>query len=245
MILAAAQTNPIRGNISKNLENHYLLIKKAAEKGADLIAFPEMSITGYEREDGDRLSFSKNDSRLELLQELANKNNIIIIAGAPIKAANKLFIGSFIISPNKPMSIYTKQFLHTSEDEFYDSSFDYNPRIEFDDEVISLAICADIDNPLHAENACNAESTIYIPSIFFSLQGLPDAYTKLSSYAKSHSMCVLMSNFAGELLDRSAGGKSAFWNNKGEMIVALDDSNTGLLVVEKSGNDWAGQTFVL
>ena len=50
MILASAQTKPKHGDIRANLVDHERMIDAAAQQGADLILFPEMSITGYERD---------------------------------------------------------------------------------------------------------------------------------------------------------------------------------------------------
>jgi predicted amidohydrolase len=241
MILASAQTKPKRGDIKENLLNHYRLIKLASNKGADLIVFPEMSITGYERESADGLAFSLNDSRLENLQQLSVDNNIIIIAGAPIKIHFDLFIGAFIFLPNRSVLNYTKQFLHPGEEEYFVASFDHNPDIELQNERISLAICADIDHPVHPENAHRAKSTIYIPSIFFSPNGIPEAHTKLSSYAQKYSMNVLMSNYSGDTWGCASGGKSAFWNNNGELVAAMNSSRSGLLLVERNNDIWTGQ----
>ncbi|WP_427874876.1 carbon-nitrogen hydrolase family protein [Flavobacterium sp. MMS24-S5] len=121
MILAAAQTKPKRGDISSNLLNHYHLIELAAQNGANLIAFPELSITGYERENAEALVFTEDDYRIDHLKELSVRNNIVIIAGAPIRIDSKLFIGEFIIAPDDSVSIYTKQFLHEGEGDFFDS----------------------------------------------------------------------------------------------------------------------------
>lgn len=241
MILAAAQTKPKRGDISSNLLNHYQLIELAAQNGANLIVFPEMSITGYERENAVPLAFTKDDYRIDHLKELAFKNNIIIIAGAPIQVENEMFIGEFVISPDNTVSIYTKQFLHEGEDEFFQSSFNYNPMITIDNKKISFAICADIDNPKHPENAKNKETDIYIASIFFSPNGIPNAYRDLQNYAEKHQMNVLMSNFSGESWGSPSAGQSAFWNNKGELIAQMNDSDSGLLLVEKQGDDWKSQ----
>ena len=57
MILAAAQTKPTRRDIDANLSDHYHLIELAVKNKAQLIAFPEMSITGYEREHAQKLAF--------------------------------------------------------------------------------------------------------------------------------------------------------------------------------------------
>lgn len=243
MILAAAQTKPERGDINKNLQDHYRLIELASVKGTQLIVFPELSITGYERENADQLAFSPSDSRLDHLRKLAVENQISIIAGAPIKIDADLFIGQFVISPDDSVSIYTKQFLHPGEEVYYKSSFDYNPIIEIENERISFAICADIDNPLHPENACKNKATTYIASIFFSPNGIPQAHESLRNYAMKHNMNVLMSNFGGDSWGSPSGGRSAFWNKKGELIAQLDDSGSGLLIVKQKNNSWTAQTI--
>lgn len=241
MILAAAQTKPTRGNIEANLLDHYRLIELAVQNGAQLIAFPEMSITGYERENAQKLAFKKDDSRLDHLKQLASKNNVIIVAGAPIQIEDEMLIGEFVIAPDNSISIYTKQFLHEGEDEFFQSSFDYNPMITIEEQKISFAICADIDNPLHPENARKRATDIYIASIFFSPNGIRNAYRDLQSYAEKHKMNVLMSNFSGESWGSPSAGQSAFWNNKGELVGKMNDSDSGLLLVENKNDNWTSK----
>ena len=243
MILAAAQTKPTRRDIDANLSDHYRLIELAVKNKAQLIAFPEMSITGYEREHAQKLAFQKNDSRLDHLKKLAVQNNIVIIAGAPIKIDSNLFIGEFVISPDNSVSIYTKQFLHEGEDEYFQSSFENNPMVTIENQKISFAICADIDNPLHPKNARKRETDIYIASIFFSPNGIPNAYRDLQSYAEKHQMNVLMSNFSGESWGSPSAGQSAFWNNKGELIGQMNDSDSGLLLVENQNDNWTSKVI--
>lgn len=243
MILAAAQTKPKRYDIESNLLDHYHLIELAAKNSVELIVFPEMSITGYEREHAAELAFAKNDSRLDHFKKLAKENNITIIAGAPIVIDSEMFIGQFIIAPDQSVSIYTKQFLHEGEDEFFISSFDYNPMIEIENKKISFAICADIDNPKHPENASKKETDIYIASIFFSPNGIPNAYRDLQSYAAKHKMNVLMSNFAGESWGYASAGQSAFWNKNGELIAQMNDSDSGLLIVESKNDNWESRVL--
>ena len=238
MILAAAQTKPKRGNIASNLLNHYQLIELAAQNGAQLIAFPEMSITGYERENAMELAFAEDDYRIDHLKDLATDNNIVIIAGAPILIENQLFIGEFIIAPNDSVSVYTKQFLHEGEDEFFQSSFDNNPIVTIENQNIAFAICADIDNPKHPENASKNNADIYIASIFFSPNGIPNAYRDLQNYAEKHQRNVLMANFSGESWGSPSAGQSAFWNTKGELVGQMNDSDSGLLIIKKQGDDW-------
>ena len=244
MILASAQTKPKRGDINANLSDHYGLIKIAVDNGVDLIAFPEMSITGYEREKADSLAFSPHDARLDSLIKLAVENKITIIAGAPVKINSDLFIGEFIISPDSSVKIYTKQFLHPGEEVNFQPSFDYNPLLKLEGEKISLAICADIDNPLHPENANKADTSIYIASLFFSPKGIPSAHLNLSNYAKKYSMNVLMANYSGNSWGQASGGRSAFWDTNGRLIAAMDDSASGLLIAEKNKDTWTGKILI-
>lgn len=237
MKIAAAQISVKVGELARNLEQHYRMIEQASEQGVELIAFPEMSITGYCREEGKALAFVEDDKRLNKLRTLSQKYQIIIVAGAPIAIEGKLFIGSFVLYPDGTQSIYTKQYLHKGEDEFYDASFAHNPIIKLAEETISLAICADIENLRHPQNARQAGSTLYIPSIFYSEAGIAAGHKKLAAYANEHHLAILMSNFCGEHWNTKSGGKSAFWDQKGNLLASLDNSES-LLIVEKTNKDW-------
>ncbi|RPH27706.1 MAG: carbon-nitrogen hydrolase family protein [Bacteroidales bacterium] len=243
MILASAQTKPKQGDIKSNLIDHYNLIDLASKNQADLIVFPEMSITGYEREKAINLAFTETDSRLDKLRQLSADKKIILIVGAPILIGKKLYIGAFILKPDYSISIYTKQFLHSGEEEYFKSTFDNNPMININNELISISICADIDNPLHAENANKNETTIYIASIFFTPNGIPNAYKTLSDYASRYSMNVLMANYCGQSWGLDSGGQSGFWDKKGKLIANLNDTDSGLLIVENFDNTWIGKTI--
>lgn len=168
MNLAAAQIQSYSKNIETNLQIHQNMINLAVDHDVDLILFPEMSLTGYFREGASEFAFSLNDSRLDTLRSLSTDHKMIVIAGAPIRIESKIYIGSFIIKPDGTSLIYTKQFLHPGEEECFNASFDYNPIIEFENERISPAICADIDNPQHPEEAGKSSTTIYVTSIFSS-----------------------------------------------------------------------------
>lgn len=238
MIIAAGQTVPHREDVTANLEDHYKFVEVAAENKVQLIIFPEMSITGYEHELAPRQAFTMNDSRLNKLRELSSLHKIIIVAGAPVKENDQLFIGSFVIFPDGRLSLYTKQFLHEGEDEVFNSSFDYNPSITLAGEQITLAICADIENIHHPENACQTNTSLYLASIFYSPKGIDGAHQLLGRYARIYKMNVLMSNFGGESWGMASGGKSAFWDKNGRCIAGLADDREGLVVVEKVNGEW-------
>ena len=74
--IAIAQTIPSRQNIQSNLADHLSFIKKAAKYNADMIVFPEMSLTGYERELAEEQAFCENDPRFIELRNISIKENI-------------------------------------------------------------------------------------------------------------------------------------------------------------------------
>lgn len=241
MVIALAQTSPIIGDLDYNLKEHCEFIKLASGHGADLIAFPEMSLTGYVRDTASELSFTENDPRLEALRKLAVENNIIIVAGAPIRVGTEMHIGSFVLFPDNQISIYTKQFLYTGEEVFFTPSLNYNPLIELDNNFIRLAICADIMNPEHPKNQNAAGAAIYIAGICFSEASINNAHEVLSDYARTYSMSVLMSNVCGEFHGIQAGGRSAIWSEKGDLIAELNGTDRGLLLASKNGDVWTGE----
>lgn len=51
MRLALAQINTVLGGVEKNLAKHLEIIDRAAEQGAELLLFPELSLTGYVLQD--------------------------------------------------------------------------------------------------------------------------------------------------------------------------------------------------
>lgn len=51
LTIALAQINTCLGNVERNLEKHIALAKEARKSGADLLIFPELSLTGYVLQD--------------------------------------------------------------------------------------------------------------------------------------------------------------------------------------------------
>jgi predicted amidohydrolase len=159
MKIAAAQIKPIANNTDANIQNHLRMIDLAAQQNVDLIAFPEMSLTGYEREKAEMLLFTEKDARLSLFIEKAKQYQMLIIVGAPIKISLNYLLVLLFLLPMATRKCIPKQFLHDGEELYFSSSNLFNPIIECRNERISLAICADITHPIHAENAEKLDAT--------------------------------------------------------------------------------------
>lgn len=65
MKICVAQTRPIKGNISANIESHTKIILLASKLKSNAIFFPELSLTGYEPELAFELATDQYDKRLD------------------------------------------------------------------------------------------------------------------------------------------------------------------------------------
>lgn len=239
LTIAAAQSVPERGNVNRNLESHFRIIDTAHQNGVKLIIFPELSITGYEPDLAEGLAFIPEDKRLNPLKELSKRKNMIIIAGAPVKLVAGLHIGSFILFPDNTSLIYTKHFLHPGEEKYFLPG-KLNPVLNFNHETLSLAICADILHPLHAEKASRSGSTVYLASVFITPNGYKADTDLLKEYAEKYSMIVLMSNYGGNSGNYQSAGRSAAFSDKGKIIAELDGLGEGLVILKKENKEWTG-----
>ena len=222
MTICVAQTKPFIGDIERNIAAHKRLIGRAAAENADIIIFPELSITGYEPALAKELATTPDDPRFDVLQKLSDEHNIIIGIGAPTAG---VCITMVLFHPGQPRQTYSKKYLHTDEEPFFVSGNNTSTSINnYPD--IALAICYEISVPEHAENAEGA--SIYIASVAKTHAGVNKAIDRLAEIAKHYSMAVLMSNCVGE----DFGGKTSVWNDKGMLVAQLDDQNEGILVFD-------------
>jgi predicted amidohydrolase len=62
--------------------------------------------------------------------------------------------------------------------------------------------------------------------------GVEKANKSLADIGGKYSMTVLMANCIGECDGEEGGGMSAIWNNKGELLEQLNDTNEGILMID-------------
>jgi predicted amidohydrolase len=107
--IALAQINPALGNVEKNIKKHLAFINKSLKKKADLVVFPELSLTGYSLKDLNAV-VAINPLTSEILKPLCEKSkNIDIICGGVEEDDNYgLFNSAFYISGGKVQFTHRK-----------------------------------------------------------------------------------------------------------------------------------------
>lgn len=228
MKICIAQTKPIKGNVSANIEAHKKFIELAVTLNADAIFFPELSLTGYEPELAKKLATNQNDSRLDIFQGISNKENIMIGLGLPTTTESHIRISMVIFEPNKPRRTYSKQQLHSDEFPYFTNGVE-QLILKTNNKNIAPAICYESLVPTHGENAFKLGADVYLASVAKPANGVKKAFNYYPIVAKQYAMPVLMSNCVGFCDNFLSVGNSAIWTKEGELVGQLDDKTEGIL----------------
>ena len=231
MKICIAQTEPIKGNVSANIEAHIRLIELALKHHSESIFFPELSLTGYEPELANQIAIHQEDKQLDIFQQICDQNNIIIGLGMPTRYESQIRISMIIFKPNKPRHIYSKQQLHSDEYPYFEKGNE-QVIIKTNSMQIAPAICYESLQPSHVENAHKLGANIYLASVAKSAKGVEKAFDYYPRIAKQYKMPVLMANCVGLCDNFLSVGKSAVWTNEGKLIGQLDDKTEGILIFD-------------
>ena len=152
--VALAQISCKVGDKEHNIRKMATYITKAKKQKADLIIFPELSLTGYTiRDRAYELAETIPGPSTEKIEKLAKQNNMHIIYGMVEKSAKAnavLHNVGILISPNGVIGQYRKMFLPTHsvfEEKRYFRLGYQAPVFSTDVGKIGIIICYDIFFP--------------------------------------------------------------------------------------------------
>jgi predicted amidohydrolase len=248
--IAVAQTIPVRGEVEANVQQHARLAHVAAEDQAQVLVFPELSMTGYELDLADDLAFSETDPRLAPLVEVASAHSMTLIVGAPVRIGSRLYIGAFILSPDRTIGLYTKHHLGAfsasascdgivppAEATVFHPG-DRSPLIGLDGTTAAVAVCADTGRPSHPAEAARRGASTYLASMFVIPSEFKRETATLEAYAAQHSMTVAFANYGGPSGGLASAGRSAIWSERGELLAQLEATGSGVAVAIESDAGW-------
>jgi predicted amidohydrolase len=243
--------------VDANLEQHARLIEAAAREGVDVLVFPELSLTGYELDLARQLAFTESDPRLAPLVDLAARHGINLIVGAPIRVDSHLYLGAFILAPDRSIDFYTKHHLGAfspadsadgivppPERSVFEPG-ERNPPVTFGGNMAAVAVCADTAHVSHADYAARRGANTYLASMFVIPSDLGKDMANLRGYASRHSMAVAFANYGGPSGGLPAAGRSAIWSQTGELLTQLDEAGTGVALASEDREGWRSKQTML
>ena len=230
MKIGIVQCAASTGDLARNINMHVDYTRKIVEHGANIIMFPELSLTGYEPALAENLATDKNDPIFQALEDLATDTNVTICAGMPLRSDIGITISMLIFGPANIREVYSKQFLHDDEIPFFVAAPFQATTLET--LKISTAICYEIAVPAHVNAAATRNANIYLSSVVKYPGAMKTAYEQLSDIASRYKMLVLMSNAVGLSEGVICGGLSAIWNEEGKLLAQLNHREEGALIID-------------
>jgi predicted amidohydrolase len=240
-IFAAAQCAVRAGDINANLVLHMEFMQHAHKHGVGLLVFPELSLTGYEPTLAEALAQELDSPLLAPLRDFARQAAMTTVVGLPLRLAShdKPLIAAVILHSDGSVGVYTKQFLHPGEDQYF-AVGGGGDLIHIAHTPIALAVCADFSHPQHPAQAAQQGAQLYAASVLIGETGYAHDSSLLQAYSQRHAMAVLMANHGGPTGGWAAAGRSAFWDEQGHCVASTHGTGNRLLVVAKQLGGWQG-----
>ncbi|MBI2646888.1 hypothetical protein HYW99_00250 [Candidatus Woesearchaeota archaeon] len=233
MRIALIQINPIVGDIGWNTNKIISIIKKTK---ADIVVFPELSITGYSPQD---LLLKHNfieQNMHTLIKIVENVKDKVAIVGFVERAKGKLYNSAAIIKNQKIVNIHHKICLpnYTIFDEKRWFSEGSNATIfELNDKKIGVSICEDLWFPetTKYQKDKGAELIINVSASPYSKGKIEVIGNVLKQRWDENKIPIVYVNQVGGQDGITYYGHSMYFNN-GEVLVRCKDFEEDVKIIK-------------
>ncbi len=252
--VALGQFNPTVGDLRGNTDRMLDLVEQARERQADLVAFPELAVTGYPPED---LLFKKQflaDADAQLERLAAASDAIVIVAGAPHlvdgepfhlgavpfpdEVKGRIFNSAVVAHDGAVAAVYHKIFLPNYgvfDEERYFERGDECPVFTIRGVHVGVNVCEDIwydTGPATVQRLAGAEAVVNITSSPYHRGRGAQRRAMLSKRAAQHGLFVAYVNVVGGQDELVFDGQSVVFGPDGGLIARAPQFSDALLVVD-------------
>jgi NAD+ synthase (glutamine-hydrolysing) len=235
--LALAQINPIVGNLDYNYKKIADTIAKAKAKGANIVAFTELVLTGYPPEDLVLLpSFVQHN--LDLTYSLAEESRDIFLVFGFIDLDQDTYNAAAVAYNGKLIYRYHKVFLPNYgvfDEERYFRRGTAAPIFKIGPVSIGVSICEDIWHPVGPANVQayhGAQLLININGSPFHAQKQRWREAMLATRASDTGCFIAYVNMVGAQDELVFDGSSVVFSPEGELIARAKSFEEDLLIVD-------------
>jgi predicted amidohydrolase len=241
LTIAAAQSISVAGDLAANIVWHQRFMQVAAEQGVQLLVFPELSLTGYERGLAADLAVVPDAKELQPLRDFAREVGVTSVVGMPIRLSDDspVLIGALVLGADGSLEVYSKQHLHPGEEVAF-APGNGGSMLNIGGDTVALAVCADFSHASHAAAAAQQGADLYAAGVLITESGYAPDSALLKGYAGTHSMTVLMANHGGATGGWESAGRSAIWAPDGSLIVAASSTGSVMVVARRDAGGWKG-----
>jgi NAD+ synthase (glutamine-hydrolysing) len=222
--IALAQINTRVGDLSGNVNLISRNIEQAKEMGADIVAFPELAITGYPPEDL-LLKPGFIEDNLIAIEELAKSISRITAIVGFVHREDDIYNSAAIIEDGKIVAVYKKIYLPNysvfDEERYFKHGYEYTV-FKKGDLTFAVNICEDIwyaDDPGKIQSlAGGAELILNISSSPYHLGKPEQRENMLRTRASDYSSFLAFVNLVGGQDELVFDGHSVVIGPDGEVL---------------------------
>ena len=235
--VALAQINVTVGDLSGNTKKILTYLDNAREVGADIVVFPELTITGYPPED---LVFKPqfiDDNRRYLEEVIRATKDITAVVGF-VDAQRDVYNAAAFISNGKLVGVYHKIFLPTygvfDEDRYFQSG-NVCPVYSLPGVDVGVNICEDIwyaMGPTVVQADAGAHVVMNINGSPFEVGRADHRRSFVSTRAIDNGIYICYVNMVGGQDELVFDGGSMILNPKGEVIAQGKRFDEDLIVAD-------------
>lgn len=237
MRLALGQINTTVGDFDGNAEKIVVYIERAAENGADVVAFPELALTGYPPED---LTFNHDFLRAnnEALQGLLPyTGNIVAVVGF-LDGIGQVYNAAAVLAGGKIAGICHKMRLpnYGVFDEFRYFSAGARPTVfALGGRLIGINICEDIwypDDPVATQVAAGSSLILNLSSSPYRVGRTIAREEMLEVRARDYLTPMALVNMVGGQDELVFDGNSLVYDEYGSLLARGRSLEEDLVLVD-------------
>jgi predicted amidohydrolase len=233
--LAVAQVEAVPCDVSANLAQAVEITRRAAAEGASVVAFPELSLTGYELAflaEGAAGWFTPDDARLEPLRRACDDTGVTAVVGAAVREPNRTpRLAAFIVLPDGGLRCSWKQHVHGTERALFRDGEAGAP-FTVGGWSVALGICFDAAHPTHAAQAAARGADLYIVSALYMRGEERRVDLHLGARAMDNRMFAALANYAGRTGGFESIGGSGVWLPTGDVAQRAENAKPALLFID-------------
>jgi NAD+ synthase (glutamine-hydrolysing) len=235
--IGLAQINATVGDLDGNVARIVEYARKAREQGVDLVAFPELAVTGYPPEDLllRRRFILDNLAALERVIEASQ--NVTVVAGF-VDEDDDIYNAAAVIHDGRLAGVYHKRLLPNygvfDEDRYFQSGTEA-PVFEVCGVRVGVNICEDIwhpDGPQRAQALAGAEVIVNISCSPYYAGKRRYREEMLATRATDSAVIVCYVNLVGGQDELVFDGGSMVVDGRGEVVARAVQFEEELLVCD-------------
>jgi predicted amidohydrolase len=216
--IAAAQPPCDAHDVAANAQVHAEAVRAAK---ARVVAFPELSLTGYELDAG---ALSPADAALRPIVEACAETGSIAFVGAPIEEDGQRFIAALRIDGAGAAVAYRKSHLGGDEPARFTPG-DGPTAVTVDGWRLGLGICRDTGVAAHTAGTAELGVDVYVAGLVHLAEELEEQDARGRRIAAACRSYVAFASFAGRTGGgyEATAGESTIWSPDGDVIARASD----------------------